>query len=48
MILCDTDIFIEALKNNLGVVTLLQKIDADNIALSSVTVMELYFGAANK
>lgn len=48
MILCDTDIFIEALKNNRRVVDLLREIGFDNIALSAITAMELYFGAVNK
>lgn len=48
MILCDTDIFIEALKNNSRAVDMLQYIGLENIALSAITVMELYFGAVNK
>ena len=48
MILCDTDIFIEALKNNHDVINALRGIGFKNIALSSITVMELYFGAINK
>jgi len=48
MILCDTDIFIEALKNRKVATELLRRIGFDNIALSAITVMELYFGALNK
>lgn len=48
MILCDTDVFIEALKNNPVTTNLLRKIGFENIALSSITLMELYFGALNK
>lgn len=48
MILCDTDIFIEALKNNPDAIKALRGIGFKNIALSSITVMELYFGAINK
>lgn len=48
MILCDTDIFIEALKNNRRAIDMLQHIGFENIALSAITVMELYFGAVNK
>lgn len=48
MVLCDTDIFIDALKNNPSAVNLLRKIGFENIALSSISVMEIYFGAANK
>lgn len=48
MILCDTDIFIEAFKNNKLVTGLLRHIGFQKIALSAITVMELYFGALNK
>ena len=48
MVLCDTDILVEALKNNITVTDLLARIGFQNIALSAVTLMELYFGALNK
>ena len=48
MILCDTDIFIEAFKNNKLVTDLLRRIGFQKIALSVITIMELYFGALNK
>ncbi len=48
MILCDTNIFIEALKNNPSATDLLRRIGFQNISLSAVTLMELYFGAFNK
>ncbi len=48
MILCDTDIFIEAFKNNALATGLLSRIGFQNIALSAITLMELYFGALNK
>jgi predicted nucleic acid-binding protein len=48
MILCDTDIFIEALKNNSRAIGSLRNIGFENIALSAITLMELYFGAVNK
>lgn len=48
MILCDTDIFIEAFKNNTSAIGLLMRIGFQNIALSAITLMELYFGALNK
>ena len=48
MILCDTDIFIEAFKNNTLATGSLRRIGFQNIALSAVTLMELYFGALNK
>jgi len=42
MVLCDTDIFVEALKNNKSVTGLLRHIGFQNIALSAITLMELY------
>lgn len=48
MVLCDTDVMIEYLKGNKETKTVLEKIKPENISLSSVTIMELYFGALNK
>ena len=48
MILVDTDIFIEALKNNFSAIDSLRNIGFENIAVSAFTLMELYFGAMNK
>jgi len=48
MILCDTDIFIEAFKNNTLATGSLRRIGFQNIALSAITLMELYFGAFRK
>lgn len=48
MILCDTNIFIEAFKNNPSATGTLRRIGFQNISLSAVTLMELYFGAFNK
>ena len=48
MVLCDTNIFIEALKNNPSATDLLRHIGFQNITMSAVTLMELYFGAFNK
>jgi predicted nucleic acid-binding protein len=48
MILCDTDIFIEAFKNNTLATGSLRRIGFQNIALSAISLMELYFGALNK
>jgi len=48
MILCDTDIFIEAFKNNTSATGLLRRIGFQHVALSAITLMELYFGALNK
>ena len=49
MILCDTDVLIEYLKGNKNTRDILSDILAStDIALSAVTLMELYFGALNK
>ncbi len=48
MILCDTNVIIEILKGNKRTINIIENIGLENIAISSVTVMELYFGALNK
>lgn len=49
MVLCDTDVIIEFFKGNASVKNILENnILPENIALSSISVMELYFGAKNK
>ena len=48
MILCDTNVIIEILKGNEKTIEIIESIGLENIAISSVTVMELYFGALNK
>jgi len=48
LILCDTNILIELYKNNPTVILNLQTIGEENIAISSITVGELIFGALNK
>lgn len=48
MILCDTNILIEFFKNNQDIVKNLHAIGTTQIAISHVTVAELYFGAFNK
>ena len=45
MILCDTNILIELYKNNAQIVSELRQIGIDNLAVSSISVAELYFGA---
>ena len=45
MILCDTNVIIEALKKNPVVIKTIEKIGLERIAVSVVTVMELYYGA---
>ena len=48
MILCDTNIIIEVLKGNKKTIKIIEDMGLENIAISSVTVMELYFGSFNK
>lgn len=48
LILVDTNIVIEVLKNNLEIVEIVKSIGIENIAVSSITLMELYYGAFNK
>ena len=48
MVLCDTNILIHAFKGRLDTLQDLNNIGYANIALSAVTVMELYQGMRNK
>ena len=48
IILCDTNVIIEAFRNNKVVIDELEKIGYDNITISVITVAELLFGARNK
>ncbi|MDD2717422.1 MAG: type II toxin-antitoxin system VapC family toxin [Candidatus Wallbacteria bacterium] len=48
MILCDTNVMIEYLKSDPRTVARVNKIGFPNIALSSITMMELSVGALNK
>jgi predicted nucleic acid-binding protein len=48
VIICDTNILIELYKSNQTIISILQKIGEENIAISSVTAGELIFGALNK
>jgi predicted nucleic acid-binding protein len=47
MILLDTNVLIEILKNNQKTIIKVQSFDAI-LAISSINVMELYYGALNK
>ncbi len=47
-ILCDTDVIIEYLKGNETTKKIFDKLESTNIALSAITLMELYYGAINK
>jgi tRNA(fMet)-specific endonuclease VapC len=48
MILCDTNIVVEIFKGNKEIIELVETVGLDNVAISSITVMELYYGALNK
>jgi predicted nucleic acid-binding protein len=48
MVLCDTNVLIEALKKNPSAIQSLEEIGLDSVAVSVITVMELYYGALNK
>jgi predicted nucleic acid-binding protein len=48
MILCDTNILIEFYKGHTGVISTLNAIGVDNLAVSVVTVGELYYGARDR
>jgi len=48
MILLDTSILIEVFKGNTDVIVPVQRVGPENLALSSVTAMKLYYGALNK
>ncbi len=47
-VVCDTNIIIEVFKKNSNALSLIEKIGYNNIAVSAITIMELYFGALNK
>lgn len=48
LVLADTNIIIEVLKNNGEIVGKIKAIGINRVTISSVTVMELYYGALNK
>lgn len=48
MVLCDTNIFINAFNGRRDTIDSLQEISLDQIVISSITVMELYQGMGNK
>lgn len=48
MLLCDTNIFIQAFNGNQTTIDDLDKIGLENIVLSSITIVELYQGMGNK
>lgn len=48
MILCDTNILIEFYKNNHRIIEELRHLGLNQLAISSITQAELYYGAINK
>ncbi|QLE59850.1 type II toxin-antitoxin system VapC family toxin [Nostoc sp. TCL26-01] len=48
MILCDTNILIEFYKNNPNIIAELRSIGLNQLAISTITQAELYYGAINK
>jgi len=48
MVLCDTNIFIHAFNGRTATIERLQEIGLDQVALSVITLMELYQGMGNK
>jgi predicted nucleic acid-binding protein len=48
MVLCDTNILINLFNGNANTLKSLNDIGLDNIAISDITVMELYQGMGNK
>jgi len=48
MLLCDTNIFIEVFRRNAVIRAELEKIGQNNIAVSDITLSELFYGVRNK
>ena len=48
MTLLDTNILIEVFKGNQSIIDAVHSSGAENLSLSAVTAMELYYGALNK
>ncbi|MDR2388198.1 MAG: type II toxin-antitoxin system VapC family toxin [Tannerellaceae bacterium] len=48
MILCDTNILIEAYRNNPQIADRIKRIDNARLAVSDITCIELFYGAKNK
>lgn len=48
MILCDSDVLIELYKRNPKVIEILKQVKQEQMAVSSITVAELVYGARNK
>ncbi len=48
MILCDTDVFIELFKGSQNTYSKIKEIGIENICISSISIMELYYGSLDK
>jgi tRNA(fMet)-specific endonuclease VapC len=48
LILCDTNIIIDILRNNQSIISEINSIGIDNIMISTITMAELLYGAINK
>jgi len=48
MILCDSNVLIELFKGNKNTLETLKSIGSQNIGISAVSLMELFYGARNK
>jgi len=48
MVIIDTNVIIESMKGSEKTIEILEKIGLENIAISSISEMELYVGALNK
>lgn len=48
MILCDTNIFFELFRGNQAIIDELEHIGYQNVAISDITIGEIYFGMRKK
>lgn len=48
LILCDTNIIVDVLRGNDSIIGTLRQIGEENLAVSTITIGELYWGARNK
>lgn len=48
IILCDTNILIEVFKGSSPAISLIEQIGYAHLSISSITLMELYYGALNR
>ena len=48
LVICDTNVFIHYLNNDVGTIKKLLEIGLENVAMSAITAMELLQGMSNK